>query len=420
MNTSKKNLVVMGGLAQHNEIIEHAKNIGSFVIVMDYLNDSPGKKIADESHLISITDIDKMVEFCHEKKVDGIMNYCIDPGQKPYQAICEQLGLQCYGTKEQFDILTNKDLFYETCIKFGLDVIPRYNLKLNFSDDDLLEIEFPLVVKPADGRASKGNSVCYNKNQLKPAIIKALFNSSRKRVIFEKYLKRDELCAKYFVANGEVFLSSLSDTFSHFENGEKVCINGKFFPSKYADLYKDTDIKVRRMIRELGIQNGPLSFTAFFDEGKFRFFDPSFRLGGGQQWRIETYVSGVDKSKCLTNFALTGTMGNLKEIRKIDNSFHNQFGSVVFILIKTGTVGKIVGLEDALTVKSVIGHCQSHFEGDTIKQYGTTDQVAIRIHIVSNSKAQIKEDITTIQSKIHITDINGEDMLLPKFDVNQI
>ena len=327
MTLKGKKLLVMGGVSQHKEIVEYAMRMGLYVIVVDYLKDSPCKKIADENHLISITDIDAIVKLCREKKVDGVMNGCIDPGQKPYQIICEQLGLPCYGTKEQFNIMTNKDFFYETCIKYGLDVIPRY---------DINNVEFPLVVKPVDGRASKGISVCRQEDQLEPAIKKALSYSTRQKIIFEKYMKRNELCAKYFVSNGDIFLSSLSDTYSYFKNGEKVYMNGKFFPSKYIDLYKETDHKVRNMIKHLGIKNGPLSFTAFFDEGKFRFFDPSFRLGGGQQWRIEAAATGIDQSYCMTNFAITGVMGDSKEISKIESGFDNQYAASVYFLLDLG------------------------------------------------------------------------------------
>ncbi len=416
-----KRLLGLGGFAQHCEIIEDAKRNGHYVIVADYLEDAPGKRLADESHLISITDVDALVDLCRERRVDGVMNYCIDPGQKPYQQICARLGLPCYGTKNQFDILTNKDLFYETCIRHGLDVIPRYNVSDRHTAEELAKIEYPVVVKPVDSRASKGISVCWTEADLLPAIDKALSNSQRRKIIFEKFMKGDELCAKYFACDGEVFLTSFSDTYSCFVDGQKVSIVGKYFPSKYEQLYRETtDSKVREMIKSIGVQNGPLSFTGFFDDGKFRFFDPSFRLGGAQQWRIEAHVTGVDTSRCMTNFALTGSMGDPKALAQIENGFADKCAAMVFILVRLGRIGRISGLDEARRVKSVFGHCISHAEGDVVRDYGTSDHVVAWFHLAADNRDQIKQDIRRIQDVITITDDAGEDMLLPHFDVNAI
>jgi biotin carboxylase len=246
----KKRLLILGGLSQQNEIIKDAQKNGCHVIVVDYLTDSPGKKIADESYLISITDVDAIVNLCKEKGIDGVMNYCIDPGQKPYQQICEKLGLPCYGTKQQFDILTNKDLFKESCVKYGVGVIQGKTISETFNETDLTDIVYPVIVKPSDGRASKGISKCNNFSELQNAITYALSFSERKTVNIEKFTKKPELCAKYFVCDGEIYLTALSDTHTHFENGNRVYICGKTYPSRYLQEFKETaDIKLRDMIK---------------------------------------------------------------------------------------------------------------------------------------------------------------------------
>ena len=46
--------------------------MGIYTIVTDYLENSPAKKIADESWMVSITDVDEIVRLCREKGVDGV------------------------------------------------------------------------------------------------------------------------------------------------------------------------------------------------------------------------------------------------------------------------------------------------------------------------------------------------------------
>jgi len=423
MINDKKVLLIMGGFAQVCDIVEDAKRKGIHVIVTDYLENSPAKRIADESYMVSITDVDGIVDLCKKRNVDGVMNYCIDPGQKPYQQICERLGLPCYGTKKQFDIMTNKDMFKEACMKNGLDVIPGFSLDAECRKEDLEKIEYPVVLKPADGRASKGSTICYDESDVFDAVKAAISFSNRKKLIVEKLMEgKQEVVIKYVICNGEIFFTSMSDLHTCYTKmGERAYIGTQIFPSKYCNLYKETtDSKVRNMIKNLGVLNGAMSFDGFVDGDKFRFFDPSFRMGGAQDWRIVAAISGVNISELLTNFALTGEMGECCDISKVDNKFIEKSSAMLYFLVRKGKIGKIIGMDEVLNVESVIGYHMSHVEGDIVKHNGTSDHVVMRLLMVCENRKQLKDDIINIQRKISIVDDNGEDMLLPNFDVNLI
>ena len=79
MIDGKKALLMLGAISAMNEIVIDAKKRGYYVIVTDYLSNSPAKKYADETWMLSIDDVDGIVEKCKERNVDGVMNYCIDP-----------------------------------------------------------------------------------------------------------------------------------------------------------------------------------------------------------------------------------------------------------------------------------------------------------------------------------------------------
>ena len=107
MNMLKgKKLLVLGGAAVHCKVVEAAQAMGVYTVVTDYLENSPAKLIADESWMLNIMDIEEIVSRCREENIDGVLNFCIDPAQRPYVAICEKLGLPCYGTSEQVHILS--------------------------------------------------------------------------------------------------------------------------------------------------------------------------------------------------------------------------------------------------------------------------------------------------------------------------
>ena len=128
-----KKLLIIGGAAQHCKVVEAARELEVITYVTDYLpvEKAPAKQIADHYFMFNVTDIDEMVAACKAEKIDGVISTNLDICQKPYQQVCEKLGLPCFGNKKQFDILTDKKLFKEYCRKSGVDTIPEsYRLAL--------------------------------------------------------------------------------------------------------------------------------------------------------------------------------------------------------------------------------------------------------------------------------------------------
>jgi hypothetical protein len=343
------------------------------------------------------------------------MNYAIDPGQKPYQQICERLGLPCYGTKEQFDIMTNKDIFKRYCADYGLDTPQEYHCCLESWGFASPDMTFPVVVKPVDGRASKGMTICGDESELPKAINYALSYSTRGKVLIEQFVDGQEVVIKYFVIDGEIYLTSMADLFTAYKpDGSRAYIGMQVFPSQYYDLFRQTaDARVREMIRGIGITNGPLSFDGIVNDGKFYFFDQSFRMGGAQDWRIVTAITGVDISSLLTHYALYGTMGCNGGVDKLDGGFADKAACMEYFLVREGTIGKIGGLPEVTGRKSVIGYHLSHEEGDVVKYTGTSDHVVMRLLLVCDDQDALRREMDTIRDLITITDTNGEDMLLP-------
>lgn len=409
----KKKLLVLGGIAVLVDIVAQAQKNGYYVIVTDYLTNSPAKKIADESWMLSIDDVSGIVQKCIEEKVDGVMNYCLDPGQKPYQEICERLKIPCVASFEQFEIMTNKDKFAKACNSFGIDTIPEYNL------DDYDNMQFPVMVKPVDSRASKGLVVCHKKEELNEAYEYALAFSKRKKLRIEKYLNGyPEICAKYIAVDGEIFFTSMADVFTcYLENGQRVYLGTQTYPSRYYKEYLETvNDRVIKMLKKIGIKNGATSFTGFYDHGKFRFFDPSLRMGGAQDWCIGKAASGVDISDLLTNFAITGSMGNVENIRPIDKAFAKKYSALLYFDVIPGTIAVFEGIKDAIKVNGVVGFHQCHVVGDTVKSLGTSDNVAIRFIVSCDTKKEFVETVRKIQEKIIINNEKGENMIAPMFD----
>ncbi len=412
----KKKILILGSVPVLVDIVKDAKKMGLYVIVTDNVKGSICKKYADEGWDLSIDDVDGIVSKCLDNKVDAVMNYCLDPGQKPYQQICEKLNLPCVDGFEQFEILTNKDKFAEACKKYNVGTIKEYDLnKRN-------EIEYPILIKPVDSRASKGIIICESEEKLDECIKYSLQFSKRKILRAEKYMIGcPEVCAKYFAVDGEYFFTTMADVYTCYtKEGLRVYLGTQTYPSKYLQQYlATTHDKIKAMLKGIGVKNGAVSFTGFYDNGIFRFFDPSHRMGGAQDWKIAEASSGIDISKELTKFSI-GKKLNKEEIKLIDLAFSKKQSALLYIDLLVGKIAKIEGVEECLKLKGVVGHHQNHYPGDVIDTLGTANNVAIRFILSCDSKKEFLQIATIINNTIKITDSKGRNLVAPVFNPNLI
>jgi biotin carboxylase len=262
-------------------------------------------------------------------------------------------------------------------------------------------------------------TVCYSEAEVPRAVEFALSYSARGKVVAEKFITGQEVVIKYFVCDGEIYMTSMADLHTAYKpDGSRAYIGLQVFPSKYYDLFMQTaDAKVREMIRGMGIINGPLSFDGFVQDGEFYFFDQSFRMGGAQDWRIVAAITGVNISDLLTHFALYGEMGHDDNIRNLDGGFVDKSACMLYFLVREGTIGKISGLPEATSRQSVIGYHLSHIEGDCVTNTGTSDHVVMRLLLVCDNDEELHREMEAIRSLISITDEQGVDMLLPYCDL---
>lgn len=280
MNFKGKKLLILAGAGVHSKVVRAAKEMGIYTIVTDYLEDSPAKKIADESWMIDIMDIDSIVAKCKETGVDGVVNFCIDPAQWPYYKICKELGLPCYGTEKEFEILTDKVAFKKFCKENNVDVIPDYSL----ADIEQNNAEYPIFIKPSMSRGSRGQFVCYNREEAIKAWREAEKESLDGNALCEKYMAgKQDLGTAFFVVDGEPYLVKFGDRFLGKEedglNKQVMCTR---LPSSFSQKFeKSVSDRVKKMIKSLGVKYGPVFLQGFVDGNTVRYYDPARRMPGG-------------------------------------------------------------------------------------------------------------------------------------------
>lgn len=418
MNLNGKRLLVLGGSRISCEIIRHAKAMGIITGVTDWypLEKSPAKQEANEAYFISTSDIEAMVALIKKKSYDGVITGFTDSVLPYYAEMCEKAGIPAYGTKEQFEIFTNKKRYKMLMREFDVPTIPEYNIDSERLDETMRNIVYPVIVKPADGSGSKGIVVCNNEDELRKAIIFATRTSKTNEVLIEQYIDNAEVTVFWLFVAGKYYMTLLGNRHvKHNQEGELPLPVGYTYPSVVQPRFLDeTAPKMEKMFRSVGIKNGMMFMQCKVVDGLCMVYDIGYRLTGSLEYINLKKMCGYDPLDMLIHFALTGKMGEPEIEKKIDPYFGGKYTYNVSILCRPGKIAKIMGIDEMKKLPGVIDVVVAHPEGETITMAmkGRLAQITIRVLGHADSIRQMKEEMMEIQRLAYVISDEGEEMIL--------
>lgn len=355
-----KKLLVLGGSENEISLVRRAQELGVYVIVTDYYTDravSPAKNAADEVWDISWSDLDMLEVKCREAGVDGITAGYSEFRVENLIRLCERLGLPCYSTMEQLEITRDKRKFKNACQRNGVPTIREYT-----SPEEVNR--FPVIIKPVDRGGSIGISVAANPEELRQGYQYAMDLSVCKDVIIEEFVSDNEgtkFDAYYAIIDGKITLLSTDDTINGAENGfERVVQSAWLFPSRrHRCFVEKEDAALRRLIKDIGIQNGYIFFSGFVNEkNEFAFFETGFRLCGGHLYDYYSRKGLPNNLDIFIYHALTGSSSpaaqngeGQQDLKCVTLNYYARAG----VLTEIGGVGEIAQMEDC-SLSLVNGH----------------------------------------------------------------
>ena len=418
-----KKLLILGGNPETTPLVEIANSMGIKTIVSSGRHTDAAKKVAWKSYDVDGMDVPGLIALAREEKVDGVLVGVADILVPSYCKVCEALSLPCYATQQIVDVFAFKDVFKSTCERYGVHGIPEFYLDADMKREDLDKIVYPVMVKPVDNGGGVGMTVAYNEEELKVGVKIALENSHKKRFIVEKYMQCDDMGMYYTFKDGYCSASCIYDRYTTDEQPglSRVCLGGTY-PSKHLDEYFERmHPNAIRLFKEIGIENGVLMLSGFYENGEFYVYDTGFRLQGEAPHLLMKAIHGFDQREMLIRFALTGSEGDVNLETDDDTRLRGRWAATLWFLLKKGKIAKITGLEDIDKDARVVANIQRLHEGDTVlpEWIGNEKQVLTRMYIVCNSKMELADTLKFYMNTVKVVDENGNNLLLKGFDVNK-
>ena len=411
--------MILGGMLISCEIVRKAKEMGIYTLVADYnkIEDSPGKQIADEAVDLSVIDVDAVVSYIKGNNIDGVFVGFNDMLLPYYAEICQRTGLPCYGTKEQFVTLIAKDQYKALCRQFGVPTIPEYDI-----NDE--HIQYPVLVKPVDSSGSRGITICHNRQELDEAVEIGRKASKTGKVLIERYMDGREVTVFWTFQDGNYYLSALANRHVKHNQGTDVIPLpvGYTFPSVYLPKYRaEVEENCKRLFKHLGLKDGMMFMQCKVEDGTCYVYDLGYRLTGSLEYKILERVCGYNPLEMMICHALTGKMGEESIADRAVPEFKTPAFNVS-CLCAPGTIEKIEGIDEVKAMPEVEDVVIAHTPGETITEQmkGLLAQITVRVLGSVANKEQLLPTMQKIDNTIHIVGSNGEELLLPGVEYEDI
>lgn len=412
-----KKLLVLGSNVGSDEIVNHARNNGAYVLVADYLppEKSSAKRIADEAVLISTGDLDALGALIEERKIDGVLAGISEFNLISAMRLSRKYGLPFYCSEEQWDMVEHKDHFRELCRMHSVPCPKTYFVGDKLTEEDLAKIEYPAVLKPVDASISAGVHICAAPSELMEMLPDAFANSDSGKIIVEEFASGDEFTAHYTIANGNVTLSCVDNRYpvSVHKNCTTIPV-ARIYPCLYTEQFlEQVDKPMKELCRSLGLTDGILFIQGIHDPAKEQFFvfEAGLRCAGEAPYRFLSKVNGVNMMHVLVDHALGMAADFPGELE--DPFLHGKCCGIISFVARHGVVGRIAGLEEAVaSTPSVVEYECRYPVGATTPDTDTLRQLMIRFVMICENRDQMAKAVEFLDENIEVLDENGKDMVL--------
>ena len=358
--------------------------------------------------------MDAVCEVVKKEGVDGIFVGSSEVNIDPAITVSERTGYHFYTNRKQWDILANKAKFKEYCRRYGVPVVPEFDIKPGYTRADVEKLNFPVLLKPTDSSGARGMNACYCADDFGALYKEALKFSKKKEVIVEELITgADEVFFQYTLQDGECSLTScFTKVFVKNENKSLILPIFHMYPSQYIETYfSEVHENVRALFRAMDVRDGVMTLQSFYRNGQFYVFEAGFRMGGAQNYIFSEYQNGNNSLNYMINYALTGSM-NDSPIVETDNARFRHPCCNYYVGLKAGVIAKMGGVSEAEKLPGVLNITVMAHEGEQILDTNALERICLRIHVVGETPEMLAENLVRISKTLDIRSTQGEEMQL--------
>ena len=279
---------------------------------------------------------------------------------------------------------------------------PKYFICSSFKNlkKNINKINYPIIIKPIDGRGSEGVFYIENSNNLEKYYKEVRNKTKLKKIILEQYLPGKQFSAEGFFEKGKFFLSGVA--LRYYDNLKYTKPNiieaGGFLP---AQISNNKMLNIEKLMQNtgisLGIKSGPLKSDLVYYQNKFYVIEVAGRLSGN--YLASHYIKWIHKIN-LVNLTINFALGQSNKTKNLLRKNLNKFISIRYLFPRVGIIKKVEFPKNIKKYKTF--HDKKIFfkKKIEIKEHLThRDRIGL-IRCIGNDSKRVKKDIKNILRKI--------------------
>lgn len=311
----KRFLVLAGGSDQADlmEVLRE-KFPGCYLILVDMAQHVIASPFADKHLLISTMDFDAVKKAAIEEKVDCIITACGDQPLITMATISEELGLPCYLTKDEALSMTNKLHMKRLMVD---NDIPTSKFKtISDVSEDISDLKYPLMIKPADCNGSLGVRKANNHEQFVDFFTKAKEYSFSHSAIVEEFKEGKEVGIDCYALDGKATILMMGEVRKKKIGDSVLLIYQTYIPADISEKAKANIQKIANDItRVFSLDNTPILIQTLVDGDDVNVIEFAPRIGGASKHRTVTLKTGFD----ILRANVDAMFGERPEVRTVPN-----------------------------------------------------------------------------------------------------
>lgn len=405
-------LMILGSMDEFVPLVKRARERGYYTIVCDGYADGPAKKYADLSYHVDIRQVDEIVKICKTEKINGIIASFSDILFEHLVKIASKAGLKTYCTPERMPYLRSKKKMRRMFQELEIPCAKNHVLDKGFSEDEVADLTFPLVMKPVNGYGSRGIYVVNCMEELRERFTQtAHYSIGSSQIMVEEYNTGYEFNMMNWILDGEVVTLSIADR-------EKTrSIDGNIpqlvrlvYPSRLMDqVYEEAREIIRKVASYVGIRTGPLSMQFFYRpvqgiqvcECAGRFF--------GYEHELLTYSSGFSIEDLLLDYVYDE---NAMQERLIGHSARlPRLTGGLYFHGREGLVGSTKAAKELMKRINPLEYLLYYEEGERISHDIGAKPYLIRLDLAADNYEEMDKKSREIISQMEILDEEGENLV---------
>lgn len=317
-----KRILVLAGGSDQADLMDllRIKFPGCYIILVDMAPKVLAIAHADKHLLISTMDFEAVKRAAVEEKVDCIMTACGDQPLITMATISEELGMPCYLTKKEALSMTNKLHMKKIMVENGIPT-SKYRT-VSDANEDISDLQYPLMVKPADCNGSLGVRKANNQDQFKNFFRQAQKYSFSHSAIVEEFKEGKEVGIDCYALNGHAEILMMGEVRKKKIGDSVLLIYQTYIPADISEKAKENLQKIADDItRVFKLDNTPVLIQTLVNGDDVNVIEFAPRIGGASKHRTVTLKTGFD----ILSANIDAMFGQIPEVKtNPDNNFFSR------------------------------------------------------------------------------------------------